>query len=275
MTPEVNTSIIKNRIGKGFSLHWHEFYEFEFAIKGNGIQVVNGVSYPFNAGSLIMLSPVDFHQILSPDSSLHVYNIRFTHNMIDNVFIDCIINRYSPHVRRFQGENYREVLNLFNDIERETSINDTYSRLSIKGAIDKLLTYIFRSPEFSVVGKRFTNPFRSPHVKKALFYIQNNFRDELTLGKVSSFVHLSPHYFSKLFHANTGYTFVEYLLDYRIKFAKSLLTGSNMSVTEIAYSSGFNSPTHFTRMFNKLTKMSPRKFRDAHSFRKKNPSQDM
>lgn len=175
------------------------------------------------------------------------------------------------HITRFDGLRYQEIKLFFETIESEEKNIDEFAKLKIQRNLEDLLIKIFRDSNSlkSPTENEFKNS-NSP-VKRALLFIQNNFRDELSLEKVASYVHLSPHYFSKLFHANTGYSFIEYLLDYRMQFAKSLLSGSGMSITDIAYSSGFNSLAHFTRMFNNLNGMSPKKYKSTTALTKCNP----
>ena len=53
----------------------------------------------------------------------------------------------------------------------------------------------------------------------------------------------------------------DYVNSYRIARARALLQHSDMSVTEIAFATGFNEPAYFSRMFRKVTGKPPRSFR--------------
>lgn len=73
----------------------------------------------------------------------------------------------------------------------------------------------------------------------------------------------STFYFCKLFKKATGLTFTDYLSRVRIEKAKNLLLNPNLRVSEIAYEVGFQSLTHFNRMFRKLAGQSPTHYRAA------------
>lgn len=74
-------------------------------------------------------------------------------------------------------------------------------------------------------------------------------------------VHLSPNYFGDLIKKETGNSAQEYIKGKIIEQAKGLLFGTNKTVSEIAYSMGFNYPNHFSRMFKKEVGITPNEFR--------------
>jgi AraC-like DNA-binding protein/ligand-binding sensor protein len=101
----------------------------------------------------------------------------------------------------------------------------------------------------------------SPVVTKAKKIIQDRHAEELSLGQVAQEVHVSPFYLCKLFRKATGMTFTEFVSRTRMEKAKSLLLNPNLRVSEIVYEVGFQSLTHFNRVFKKMMGESPTGFR--------------
>ena len=101
----------------------------------------------------------------------------------------------------------------------------------------------------------------SPMVRRAKAYIAGHQTDPLRLEHVAKAMHVSTFYFCKLFKKATGLTFTDYLGRVRIEKAKTLLFNPHLRITEIAYVVGFQSLTHFNRVFRKLTGESPSLFR--------------
>jgi AraC-like DNA-binding protein/ligand-binding sensor protein len=101
----------------------------------------------------------------------------------------------------------------------------------------------------------------SPMVRRAKAYIAGHQADPLHLEDVAKAMHVSTFYFCKLFKRATGLTFTDYLGRVRVEKAKTLLLNPHLRVTEIAYGVGFQSLTHFNRVFRKLTGESPSFFR--------------
>lgn len=100
-----------------------------------------------------------------------------------------------------------------------------------------------------------------PIIVQAKQYIQQHQGEEISLGAVAKAVNTSTFYFCKMFKKATGLHFTQYLSRVRIEKAKNLLLNPNLRVSEIAYEVGFQSLTHFNRVFKKLVGQSPTVYR--------------
>jgi AraC-like DNA-binding protein/ligand-binding sensor protein len=99
-------------------------------------------------------------------------------------------------------------------------------------------------------------------ITKAKQYIQANHTEELSLSKVAAAVFMSPYYFCKMFHKTTGIHFTEFVSRTRIEKARNLLLNPRLRISEIAYEVGFQSLTHFNRIFKQIMHQSPTEYRD-------------
>lgn len=100
-----------------------------------------------------------------------------------------------------------------------------------------------------------------PVIAKAKQFIREHHTEDLSLGQVAAAVHTSIFYFCKLFRKVTGTTFTEFVSRTRIEKAKNLLLNPNLRISEIAYEVGFQSLTHFNRVFKKVVGESPTEYR--------------
>lgn len=100
-----------------------------------------------------------------------------------------------------------------------------------------------------------------PAITKAREYINEHQTEDLSLGQVAKAVNTSTFYFCKLFKKATGINFTDYLSRVRIERAKNLLLNPNLRVSEIAFEVGFQSLTHFNRVFKKILGQSPTEYR--------------
>ncbi|USD61768.1 helix-turn-helix transcriptional regulator [Vibrio sp. SCSIO 43140] len=100
-------------------------------------------------------------------------------------------------------------------------------------------------------------------VRKMLEYVDEKFTTSLREKDVAEHCHLSVSYFSRIFHQQVGQSFRNYLINKRIEYAKQMLkTDSEQRVSSIAFSSGFNDLSYFSRVFKKRTGMSPSTYRN-------------
>lgn len=100
-----------------------------------------------------------------------------------------------------------------------------------------------------------------PAITRAKQFIHTHQADEISLTDVAQAVNTSTFYFCKLFKKTTGLNFTEYLSRIRIEKAKSLLLNPNLRISEAAYEAGFQSLTHFNRVFRKVAGTSPTHYR--------------
>jgi AraC-like DNA-binding protein/ligand-binding sensor protein len=100
-----------------------------------------------------------------------------------------------------------------------------------------------------------------PVITRAKEYIQEHQTDNLRLGHVAKAVNTSTFYFCKMFKKVTGINFTDYLSRVRIEKSKNLLLNPNLRVSEIAFEVGFQSLTHFNRVFKKILGQSPTEYR--------------
>lgn len=100
-----------------------------------------------------------------------------------------------------------------------------------------------------------------PAITKAKKYIQEHQGEEIALADVAKAVNTSSFYFCKMFRKVTGINFTDYLSRLRIERAKNLLLNPNLRISEIAYDVGFQSLTHFNRVFKKIVGQSPTDYR--------------
>lgn len=101
-----------------------------------------------------------------------------------------------------------------------------------------------------------------PLITKAKKFIEEHITDDLSLTQVAKVVHTSVFYFCKLFSKFTGTTFTEYISRLRVERARNMLLNPNLRVSEIAYEVGFQSLTHFNRVFKNIVGESPTTYRN-------------
>jgi AraC-like DNA-binding protein/ligand-binding sensor protein len=101
-----------------------------------------------------------------------------------------------------------------------------------------------------------------PMIRRAKAYIAGHYGDPVSLDEMARTMHVSTFYFCKMFKRATGLTFTDYLGRVRVEKAKNLVLNPHLRVSEIAYTVGFQSLTHFNRVFRKLTGESPTDFRE-------------
>ncbi|MGG3311726.1 helix-turn-helix domain-containing protein [Paenibacillus sp. 2KB_20] len=102
---------------------------------------------------------------------------------------------------------------------------------------------------------------RSHVLQRALLYIGQKYKEDISMEQSAEYVNLSPYYFSKLFKLHTGENFIDYVTRLRIEEAKRLIGEHRLSLKEICFEVGYNDPNYFSRVFKKTTGITPSEYR--------------
>ncbi len=98
-------------------------------------------------------------------------------------------------------------------------------------------------------------------ITAVMTYINNHYREELSLEDVARFAGFSRYYFSRSFKRQTGYSFKDYLCQKRLQVAMDLLIRTNRSMRDVAIDSGFGSVATFNRVFREKKGCTPTQYR--------------
>ena len=92
-------------------------------------------------------------------------------------------------------------------------------------------------------------------------YLYNNFREKVVLKDVADFVGQNPTSLCRYFKKSTDKSIFQVLAEIRIEYACKLLANSDLTITEVAFSSGYNTPTLFFEQFQKIIHLTPAEYR--------------
>lgn len=132
---------------------------------------------------------------------------------------------------------------------------DEYSETVARGALLILLSEIFKAMPLEKVAQHNTDV-----LKELLNYCYDNYTTDISLDSVANNLHLSKYYISRLFNRRLKISFNDYINSLRIRKACELLKSDNNSITDIAFSVGYNSVRTFNRCFREVRGTSPRKY---------------
>lgn len=140
-------------------------------------------------------------------------------------------------------------------------ILDNYTRqYYCVGTLYKMCDYMIENSS-----EREEKDYESPlvYVKNVISYIQLKYSEPVKIEKIAFSLGLNRSYLTRLFKNATGYSLQEYLLTYRMKMAAKLLSGSSLSVADVASSVGYTDTFTFSKAFKRYYGKSPSDFRNV------------
>lgn len=134
-------------------------------------------------------------------------------------------------------------------------------QLQFLEAVPKLMSDMFRD-YCQMVRKHSTKNYSAP-IQKALLYIEAHLAENLSLQTLADILNISPGYLSTLFRKETGQTLTDYINRKRISHAKHLLKTTRLQVQTIAQHCGIMDVQYFSKIFKRITQMTPKEYREA------------
>ena len=95
-------------------------------------------------------------------------------------------------------------------------------------------------------------------------YVDRHYAEDISRNTLTDIFYLDPDYASKLFKKETGLSFKNYIINKRIDIAKNLLTTTDLLINTVADNVGYGNYSYFTRLFKKVTDMTPAEYRNIH-----------
>ena len=263
-TFHIQKKILDRAEAKRIDYHWHDYFELELVVNGNGTHHFDGNTFKTKRGSLYIISPIDFHKLEpNEDETLEIYTIKFDNNTISSRIFKRISEVSPPITVNLSGEQLDDVINDFRLLQKEFDEKRTDSELLIRAVLEKILLISLRNLEKVPQKSEFTPITYEPSVQKAISYLNYHFRGDVSLRSVAEMLHLTPNYFGEIFKKNIGMSFTEYVKKLRLNYAYNLLINSNLNISQICYESGFNTISYFIDNFKKEYGETPYKFSKA------------
>ena len=207
------------------------------------MQNINGNVYKMSPGSIVILKPGDYHSLeMSPD--VEYITVHFLPQIISKQLLYTILNYDKEIFCSFEGSESENIAFIAGRLNDEFKLRRPF--------FDNIATNLIENICYSTMRNlnavyKFESGF-SP-MQKSLLYLRTSFMNNPSLEETANYVHLNPSYFSRAFKRHTGKTYNSFLNDIKLDYAKKLLVETNMTVTDVCFSSGFGSLSNFSRSF--------------------------
>lgn len=252
------------------STHYHDAYEIYYIVEGERYYFIKDRTYHLKQGDLVLINIGELHRTIDAGVPRHErILINFKKDFISS-FLEDINDidltssfQQQTSLLKFNLSQQNMVQNILFKIVNENKNNFKGSDTFIKLLLLELLLLVYRQYEKTpAIYSEYPNPIYKKMSEIAI-YINNNYMEKINLRSLSANFFISPYYLSRTFKEVTGFNFSEYLNNVRAKEARRLLTESEFNITEITEKVGFESTTHFGRVFKAITGVSPLKYRKS------------
>jgi AraC-like DNA-binding protein len=256
--------------------HFHPHYQLFTVLEGTGTRFIGDNIAPFEAGDTVFLGPNLPHlwrsdaPYFETGASLQTAGIvvYFQEDFLGQDFL------HKPEMRPIQ-----QLLNLsmrgivYTGQAREQIRSELAAWLHLEPfqqlvRLLLLLNELANSGEGALITSyNYQNTFKlseTERMQKVHTHVLQNFQKELRLSEIASLAGMSEAAFCRYFKTRSNKTFTDFVSEIRIGHACKLLVEDRLSISQIAYESGFDTLSNFNRHFKRIKQQTPREFRKAY-----------
>ncbi len=248
--------------------HYHSELELAFILSGEGVRYVGNSIENFHGEELVLLGsnlPHTWNTTIECDNPVTAIVIYLKQEFFDNNWMQSI-----------EFESIRNLASLMSkgmkiDAEITSSLKQKFFDLLHATPFEKLmillqvLEYLAHNQKFSFLCEQEFNgdlgDVDKTRINTVYDFIQQNYHRPITLAAIAAKLNMSEEYFSRYFSKTMKKPFFEFLNEYKINRACKLLIETDRQISEICYSSGFESIPFFYRQFKKFKDSSPKEYR--------------
>lgn len=249
---------------------------YSIALKDKSCGLMYGRNmYDFDEGVMIFTAPNQVQSVTKAQrlNEVQGWMLFFHPDLIRHTSLGKNIDNY-----KFFGYDVHEALHL-SDAEQKTLTGcvdmikaeiaeriDNHSQTVIASSLELLLNLANRYYERQFITRKNNNSDTVSQIEKLLkeYFRSDDLKENglPTVKYLAENVHLSANYLSDLLKKETGWNAQDMIHHYLIEEAKNILLNTNNSVSEIAYSLGFEYPQYFSKLFKKKTGQTPIEYRN-------------
>lgn len=262
---------LREGLGYGwrYQENWHEEMQFYYVVSGQARIRCESDVFDLLAGEMLLVNCNELHVIESLCKKLSFYSIRID---LASMFQDMPDLHKVNYVELLMQQ--RIVFNRF--IDKKEAITPLLRRLirehaarlpgfelSMKADLLQILLNLIRNHIQKVyTKKRFDLKLNSLNqLKSAFSYMNEHYKETITVHDLAARAHMSEAHFCRTFKKLYGRSVIAHINELRVDKAEQLLQNTSLTITEIAFSVGFNDANYFSRVFRKKRGVSPQQAR--------------
>lgn len=243
-----------------------EHYSLGLILSGDRRVITPLQHIDYHPGDVPLMPPLVYHRTIpQSDAPYKSYLVKISPECMEEFArtIDRTISEtlFAEKIVRLPKDCVPAVMQLFADLLEESEKQVPYKEEIMKGELFRLLTFLWEHRE-SAGGGHFRSEL-SREILEALYRIEQDYDKSLSLEEVASEAGFSPAYFSRVFRAQLGLPFSEYLNNVRMRHVEELLTQTSKTVSEIAIETGFCNGDYLSARFRRHVGMTPSAYRKA------------
>lgn len=231
--------------------HMHSFTEIFFITDGEGVFHTKDKDTPLHKGMIIINTPSVPHTEYSSES----HPLSYAVFAVDNLTF-TLPNAAQQRTFFFDfSSHYDALFHSLIVIEHEYAEQPSFWQYAIFNEFNKFMLFLLRNTQLTTLP--FDSSAKPNSLSQIRLYLTARYQENITLDRIAELFFLNKYYIAHAFPKKYGVSVMKFLNTVRCTEAKKLLQSTDLSITEIAISVGYNSSSHFTESYKKIIGETP------------------
>jgi AraC family transcriptional regulator len=241
---------VRHTRGNRFPRHSHELAFFSLLLDGSYTEQCGRKSIDYKQLMVVYRPPAVTHSDRIGGSGVRLFNVEIKDSWLERM------RQYGPVNDLSLEPIGGELCWLAARLYRQFREKDPHSPLAIEGLILEMLAILGRNSR--IVERQLPG-----WLSKVREILHAEYSENVSIQRIADEVGLEPYYLSKIFRRFQNQTIAEYVQELRVKHASNQLLDPEAELSEVALAAGFSDQSHLTRIFKRVTGMTPGAFRSA------------
>lgn len=254
---------LAHKLSTSIPEHQHDFYEMIIVLEGTVENICQNRTTYLSTGDICLMNVNSIHQLKSENAESFILNICIRKEELEqgvfhqiyegNHFLGDFFCSNDCPLLYFPYDYKNDLAIQLKNLLRAFTNRESVANLLVCAELLKLFSLLLTVDSYSFAGK-------DKQMLAIIKYIKAHC-STITLDNLANEFSYSPSYLSRLIKKQTGKTFAKILMEYKLDYARELLFTTNDTITEISQKIGYQSESHFYRLFKQYFGETPDRYR--------------
>ena len=251
--------------GETYGFHKHLRIEINYIKKGNCILHLDNESISFREGELMIITSNVNHLFEAGSEGVTLMQLEFLPEIFSQFNLPAVNNSSSDYPSlAFLFSEDNKAVKIVNNVRIIRAVQRIVNELKSKSPYYQYLVVMYYAELLILIyrymNESYVSTCSNEYLCKAIKFIRSNYQTNINVAEVAKSTGISERYLRNLFSRNLHLSPLDFLNQVRINKAIDCLRNTDLSIKEISFQCGFQSPQYFSRIFKQQTGSTPKSF---------------
>ena len=264
-----DVALICNETEPGFRVesHFHDWIEFSYVLDGEQDFMIKDQTFTICTGDFLMVNLGEMHGSVKKTACKKIalqIKSSFIKKYLPEVDTSILFCNSTTLKTKEEFIIYHDIVTEFKKIVDLFLLEKPHKYILIRAQIFIIFYKLIEILEKNENHRKKNEPITKIDINDLIAYINNNYQTGITMNEVARQFNYSPSFISKFFKERVGMNFTDYVNELKLSQAVYEIVHSDLKISDICYSCGFNNSKSFFKAFKNKYNVTPKQYQEFH-----------